>query len=69
MPNTEYRMYNYVQSLLGFLVTHNVNVDPVLVNTSIFNTVNEKHKNISLIEESFLSSPNLPNWVRNGISV
>ena len=65
MPNTEYQMYNFVQSLLGCLVTHNMNVDPVLVNTSIYNIVNEKHTDISFIEESFTSSPNLPDWVRN----
>jgi hypothetical protein len=65
MPNTEFQMYNSVRSLLECLVTQNVNVDPVLVNTSIFNTVNEKHTDISLIEESFTSSPNLQNWVRN----
>ena len=64
MPNTEYQMYNSVLSLLGCLVTHNVNVDLVLVNTSILNTLNEKHTDILLIEESFTSSPNLPNWVR-----
>ena len=58
-------MCNSVQSLLGCLVTHNVNVDPVPVNTSICSTVHEKHTDIFLIEEAFTSSPNLPNWVRN----
>ena len=65
MPNTEYQMYNSVQRLLVCLLTYNVNVDPVLMNSSLVNTGNEKDTNILLFEESFTSSPNLPNWVGN----
>ena len=60
MPNTESEMHNSVEKLVGCLIKYNVTVDTALVNIA-----NDRHTNISLFMESFTSSPNLPNWVRN----